>query len=928
MTSFLCLLFLLSGAAALVFEALWFRLASLTFGSSVWAGSLVLSSFMGGLGLGNALSGRWGERLTRPVRAYALLELVVGVTGLGLVLVLPVTAEWFAPLFRPLLDHPLPLNALRLGLAFAMLLVPTTAMGATLPLLVKALRDRGGFGAVLGRLYGWNTLGGVLGAVGVEAVLVGPLGLRGSAVAAALLNLAAAAGALVVERRLATQAPVTAGPAPARRPATARSRRLLAVAALCGAVLLAFEVVWFRFLQIFVIGTGLNFAVMLATVLLGITLGALLAGRLLGRRPDLVRWLPVCGLAAAFVSAFAYVALDRITPYLADFRTSTVVALTAWLALPTCALSGALFTLLGAALQRETGDDVRATASLTLANTMGGMVGAALGAFLLLPLLGMEGSFFGLACLYVVAAALCLERPVGPRLRLGLLAAGAPAVVLLALFPFGLMANHYLKRMQVLIDPTARLAALREGRTETIQYLRNDFLGEPVMFRMITNRFSMSNTSDVAQRYMRLFVYWALALRPEPEHALLISYGVGNTAHALTEVRSLRSIDVVDISTDVLALAGVPYPPPAVHPLQDPRMRVHVEDGRFFLQTSDRQFDLITAEPPPLKVAGVVSLYTQEYFEHLRGRLAPGGVVTYWLPVYQILPTETHAVVRGFCAAFPDCTLWTAAGLEWMLVGTQGPPRPVDLERFTAPWRDPLLAAQLRDIGIDAPEQLGTTFLADAEQLRAWTGPGVALRDDFPQRLSHTTRREPEVYTRFMEADAARERFRTSRYIAAVWPADLRTATEAAFDWQAHLNALFLKPHTRRPPGFADVEAAVRTPERPALAAWLNGSSPREQAIVERVRTARPSEPLPAGHLALRSLLLGDRAGADELLAAAAREQPEGRWAQVRALNAFLAGDRERAQRLAAEAGVERDPGFAEWVSRSLGPAPDGARNP
>jgi spermidine synthase len=915
LTNFLCLLFLLSGAAALVFEALWFRLASLTFGSSVWAGSLVLSSFMGGLGLGNALAGRWGARLARPVRAYAVLELVVGATGLGLVLVLPLTAEWFAPLVRPFLDRPLPLNALRLGLAFVMLLVPTTAMGATLPLLVKALRDRGGFGRVLGRLYGWNTLGGVLGAIGVEAVLVGAFGLRGSAVAAALLNLAAAAGALVVERKLGTSAAAAAAVPPVRVPATGRGKRLLAVAALCGGTLLALEVVWFRFLQLFVTGSGLNFAVMLATVLLGIALGAFAAGRLLGRRPELVRWLPVCALAAAFAAAFAYVAIDTVPAWATRLETWRVVALTAWLALPTCVLSGALFTLLGAALQRENGDDVRAAAALTFANTMGGMVGAALGALLLLPALGMERSFFALAGVYVVAGAMCFERPVGTRLRLGLLTAGVPALLLLALFPFGLMKNHYLKRLRALLDPQAELAALREGRTETIQYLRTDFLGEPVLFRLVTNGHSMSSTNDLCQRYMRLYVYWALAMRPDPERALLISYGVGNTAHALTEVPSLRSIDVVDISSDVLALAGVPYPAPAPHPLQDPRVRVHVEDGRFFLQSSERQFDLITAEPPPLKVAGVVSLYTQEYFEHLRRRLAPGGVVTYWLPVYQLREEETHTVVRGFCAAFADCTLWNAAGLEWMLVGTSGSLRPLDSERFAAPWRDPRLAAQLRDIGVDTPELLGTTFLADADQLREWTGPGEALRDDYPQRLTHSTRREPAPYVRFMDADAARERFRTSRYVASTFPADLRARTEAAFGWQGHLNAFLLTAHTDGRPGFSHVEAALRSPERPAFAAWMTGGSPRELAVIERALAARRSAEIAPAFLAVRSLLRGDRAEADAQLAAAAREEPAGRWAQLRALNALLAGDRERARRLASEVGAQGDPGFAAWAA-------------
>jgi spermidine synthase len=920
----LCLLFLLSGAAALIFEALWFRLASLAFGSSVWAGSLVLSSFMGGLALGNAFAGRRGGALARPVRAYAALEAVVGVTGLGLVALLPYGSELLAPLFRPFLDRPLPLNALRLGLAFVLLMVPCTAMGATLPLLVKALRARdASFGAALGRLYGWNTLGGVVGAVAVEMVFVRAFGLLGSALFAAALNLAAAGGALWLER-VAFAGRVSAAPAPpplATR-ASAFSMRLLAAAGLSGATLLAFEVVWFRFLQLFVFGTGRNFALMLATVLLGITVGALLAGELLLRRPGAARLLPMVALAAAVTATLGYatmkmpVSLGEVVPAQAVLRH------VAWLMLPTCVLSGILFTLAGTALQRESGDDVRASARLTLANTLGGMVGAALGGFVLLPVLGMERSFFALALAYVAVALLTLDPWLPPRLRLALAGAGALAGTMIVLFPFGLMERHYLKLLRLSIDAQASLAALREGRTETIQYLRTDFLGEPLVYRMVTNRYSMSSTHDNSQRYMRLFVYWAVAVRPDPERALLISYGVGNTAKAMTEVSSLRSIDVVDISADVLDLAAVPFPPPAVSPLRDPRVRVHVEDGRFFLQATDQRFDLITAEPPPLKVAGVVSLYTQEYFGHMARRLAPGGVATYWLPVYQLLPHETRAVVRGFCQAFPDCTLWNASGLEWMLAGSSGPPRAVDEERFARAWSDPVIGPQLRAIGVESPEQLGATFLADADQLREWLGPGDALVDDRPQRITNSSRREVVEYVRFMAAAAARERFARSRWVAAVWPPALRARTDAQFTWQRIVNGQLLsvyEPAAR--PGLDALRSVLQRPDLRTLSAWLLDSSPREQAILEDA-VARGATALPAGPMAVRSLLAGDHAAAAPLLEAAARGEPGGRWDQLRPLNALLAGDPVEARRLSASLRA-KDAAFARWADENL-PA-DGA---
>ncbi|HKU39237.1 MAG TPA: hypothetical protein VJR89_13845, partial [Polyangiales bacterium] len=177
-----CCAFLISGAAGLIFENLWFHAAELTFGNSVWASSLVLSAFMAGMALGSALAARWGQSLRNPLRAFVLLELAVGVSGSCLVLALPRLTPLMAAASVGLEGAPLALNGLRFGAAFLLLLVPSTAMGATLPLLARALRTWDeNFGRVLGLLYGFNTLGAVLGVVCSELILVERLGMRQSA---------------------------------------------------------------------------------------------------------------------------------------------------------------------------------------------------------------------------------------------------------------------------------------------------------------------------------------------------------------------------------------------------------------------------------------------------------------------------------------------------------------------------------------------------------------------------------------------------------------------------------------------------------------------------------------------------------------------------------------------------------------------------
>src|SRR5213075_3028262 len=129
------------------------------------------------------LAARAAQRLRHPIRAYAIAEALIALTGVGLVYLFPVLGAALAPVFRPLLDQPLMLNPLRLLVAFLLLLVPSTGMGLTLPLLTQALtRDEKSFGRVLGALYGWNTLGAMAGVVAGEIFLIGKFGVRGTAV--------------------------------------------------------------------------------------------------------------------------------------------------------------------------------------------------------------------------------------------------------------------------------------------------------------------------------------------------------------------------------------------------------------------------------------------------------------------------------------------------------------------------------------------------------------------------------------------------------------------------------------------------------------------------------------------------------------------------------------------------------------------------
>ncbi len=888
-------LFFLSGATALVFETLWFRLAGLAFGNSLWATSVVLASFMGGLAIGNGVVGRWGERLRDLMRAYGLLELLIGGLGLGLVLLFPLLNALLAPLFRYLTAWPWALNSVRLGLAFLLMLLPAAAMGATLPILVRELcaRQRG-FGDSLGLLYGLNTLGAMAGALAGEFVLIERLGVRGTAALAAILNLGVALVVLRGARHWG--APGRPAVAAEPRPLTRRALRLLLAAFMAGGLLLALEVVWFRILRLHIFGTSVVFAVMLAVVLAGIGIGGFLASRYSRlRRQDRLAAATALLSGAAVVLTLTLYASPAFGLDLAWSRTDgwVFIGRAVRLMLPVCVLSGVLFTLLGTELHTELGSETRAAGYLALANTLGAMLGALLAGFLLVPGWGLEASFAVLALGYGGVGLLALRWPPGGLVRLGRIALTATGVAFLlacAFFPRGsVSARIFATSYERFTKDGAYLEVLREGSNEIIFYLRADRFGRPYYHRLVTNGHSMSATGTHAQRYMKLFVHLPVALHPRPRRALLICYGAGMTARALANTASLERIDVVDISRDVVELGELVYPSPADHPLRDPRVRVTIEDGRFFLQTTDERYDLITSEPPPPLGLGVVNLYSREYFQLTHDRLAPGGMATHWLPVFLLHQSDLRAIVRAWVDVFPESSLWVGSGGDWILLGVREGGRPVSEEEFRRPWQDPRVGAELRDLGVESPEQLGALFVLDAEGMLELAGDIPPLVDAFPYlRKPRGVSELERFYPLLLDPGQAQGRFLASGHIQRLWPEGLRRASLRHFAarFALHDNMSHLKFGPKRDL-IVELSELLSMTDYRTLVLWRLGTDADELRLLEAELRDHPApgHPDPAVHR-----LLGHRALADRDYAAAAthyaaaNEREEGNVATLRLL--------------------------------------------
>jgi len=789
----------LSGIGALIFETLWLRLSGLAFGNSVWSAALILSSFMAGLALGNAIAASSRVRRWRPLHLYAVLELAVALFGCTIVFGLPLLGGWLKPVWQMLWDYQPALIGLRFVLSFLILLIPTTAMGLTLPVLVEdPILRRANFGRAIGFLYGSNTLGAVAGAVVGEAYLIEAFGLRGTGLAAGLASCIAAAIALFVSKREGdTAALIPERVLPLRLDVSYRPPwRLLFVSFGTGAIVLCLEVVWFRFLRLYVPSSSTAFAVMLAVVLAGIGLGGIVAGAIHRRSARLNQLLPVLLLLSAIATLLSYLffpgELAQMRAGVFDVSWQEIGLLSIALMFPVAFLSGILFPSIVARVQASVEDRMNSTGVTTLFNTTGAAAGPLLASFVLLPTIGYQWSLILCAAGYALLGILVCDRSTWSLRRpIGLVTIGLCAALILffAIFPHHRAEMHFAHASRPYeTDDQGRVLAhvvkRVEGVSDTLQLLRRDLFGEPYYYRLLTNAFSMSATNPRNQRYMRLFAYLPLAFRPESEDVLLICYGCGVTADAFLHGLHVKRMDVVDISREVFALAdfysGVNYS----NPLHDPRVTTFIQDGRFFLQASPRQYDIVSGEPPPPKVAGAVNLYTEEFFSLMNSRLKKGGIATFWLPINQLKIDESKAILRAFHNAFPNASLWASADQEWIMMGIKGPGRKVKEEEIRQLWSAPDTGADLRRIGIEVPEQLGALFLMDGEEIDRITRDVAPLTDIYPKRLTDE-RWDDEANHRFalryLEAPSTFERFLRSSLVNAIWPETLNRSLESFF---------------------------------------------------------------------------------------------------------------------------------------------------
>ena len=726
------LLLVVSGAAALIYQVLWIKQLTLIVGVDVYAVTTGVSAFFAGLALGGLLIGRWADRVARPLRLYAVLEIGVAVVGVVMTIALAHTASLFATLEQQS-------SMLAWTLVFLMVGVGPFLMGGTLPAMVRSLQlNADHIGAGGGWMYAANTAGAIIGVLVCSFLLIPALGIQGSALTAAAIGVFAAAGGFWLDRFAPVQT-VVEQPSHAIPLAKSAAAAMLFYA-VAGGLALGYEVVWSQSIVQFMSTRSFAFSVMLATYLAGLALGAALFARWADRIRD--PW-GVFGLlisAAGLAAILAILLLGPWLPALQAMGDHAAYALTGSRLIGMCtrfAIASLYFVLiptllLGAAFPAalklivDSGHVGRDIGKVVALNTFGGIVGTVIVGFVLVPQFGLVKT---LAILAVLAALLGLMATLRGVSGFRYARRAAIGIIIMTIATAALTPSD---RLAGLLASTrgGKVVFYEEGKGGTVAVLEQS-AGQKRFRRLYIQ--GVSNTGDTlpSLRYMRLQALLPLIIHNgEPKSALVIGLGTGITSGALLRFPGLEQRVVSELLPEVLKASNSFKGNFGAS--TDPRLDVRLRDGRRELLSNAQTYDLITLEPPPPSAAGVANLYSTDFYALARSRLRPGGLVAQWLPLPTQNDEDTRALVRSFLDIYPHASLWTTELHEMLLVGSL---EPVDLDvpRIIERVSRPEVASALREVGISSAAALMATWMTDRAGLEVYAGNVLPVTDDQPR---------------------------------------------------------------------------------------------------------------------------------------------------------------------------------------------------
>ena len=715
-------LFLVSGAAGLIYEVVWARLLKEVFGVTAYAVATVLATYLGGLALGAWLLGSRVDRETHPLRFYGFLELGIAATALfGALLLRFLDPLQDAAAIRLSPGSPM-LLLIRVLLASVVVLPPTFLMGGTLPAVTRAVvADVGNVGRDLSLLYALNTGGAVAGSLGAGFVLIRALGVHPTLWLAAAANVVVGAAALALAARAEPDVPAGEESAPSGD--HGKNPGLLVAVALSGVVTLALEVIWTRLLILIVGSSTHAFVTMLSAFLVGITLGSAVMRRVIARVREPRRafgWVQA-GIAGSMLATIPLMnalviqaqqwmfALEArwVALSLARFGIAFLIML-----VPTT-LIGMVFPLAGTLRVRGVRSAGGDLGELYGALTLGNIAGAILAAFVLLPLAGMQRGIVLTSTASVAAAAWAFF----PSRRNHLVwLRSAPALAAAVLWAGLLVFWHPKPFVSIEEGPTDPVRFYQEGLVSTVKVIQR--AADASQLVMLVDGVRIGQSSAGIDNKQQVLAHLPFLLRPgrAPTRVLTIGLGTGIVTGEVAGHPVVKEIDSVELSSSVIEGAKQ-FAAYNGDVLRNPKVRVIEDDGVHFLKRTPMRYDAIISDGKSrLGQAGNSLFYTRDYYQGARRHLLPGGLMIQWMPLEEVAE-DLRTIVRTFMGVFPCAYLFVAHD-SFFLVGMEDP-LALDFSELQRELDAPAVA-DLRRYGWRHAEEVLSLLVADSASAKGW----------------------------------------------------------------------------------------------------------------------------------------------------------------------------------------------------------------
>lgn len=702
---------------------------------------------MAGLGFGSYLFGYAIDRLSlqntdssTALHFYGWIEILIFASGALLSLLFANFADFYSLFHSFIPESPTLQNLIKIIFSFTLMLVPTTFMGATLPLISKyCVTQDNRIGTQVSLLYALNTLGAALGCLITGFFLMGTFGVLQTVLMAAAGNLLIGISALSIYKENGEKIEFKLPKIKIPSMSLSREQKFwMGISFICGFTALAYEVLWTRLLVFSIASTVYSFSMMLTVFLMGIFLGSLLLIPLLSKITNLRSILIALqgGVGIYIIGSIYEIESILSPPWNAYNLGNPVVAFwiyfrdSAGLMLVPTLLLGMCFPLLIQLISNKQENLGQSTGQIYAANTLGAIFGALFSGFLFLPHFGSQASLTLLATINFFTMVLLFRTGdyLTPAVRKGMTVIFVALILFINVSIPNDLLNTFFMRDSAGKRNINKLIYFEEGLSDTVAVFKDEYgVLDPSAKRLITNGISMSASNMIATRYMKLFAHVPILLVDEPDDVLVVCFGTGQTTGAAGIHPRVKTVDSLELSSSVIS-AGKMFADQNHNVLSNPKVNFVIQDGRNHLLTTHKLYDVITSEPPPPRTAFTVNLYTQEYYELQKSKLKPGGIAAQWIPLHSQGEKEVAMHFKTFQSVFPYTMGWLSVANEILIIGSDQPIK-IDFHKLNERLQEPEVKKALTDIEIpDIYSFLSNIWLLNEQVIQL--GEGYPLITD------------------------------------------------------------------------------------------------------------------------------------------------------------------------------------------------------